>query len=468
VEREGVISWALAPVLGVALAGLALAGLATEAWAREGAPPGEAMRAVGPRRTAIESPVRIAAPGDPLPRIECGVGYTATIYAEGLSSPDGLAFSPTGVLYVAEETAGRVRRVAPDGSLTIVLSGLQQPEGIAFDDSGSLYVVEDVEGGRVIKWTAEGGSSTLATGRDAPEGVVWAPDGTVYITESNVQFVGHFSNFRTHVTAISPAGGVTRILTNTIAWSYAGITIGPDGYLYVTNEFSSEVTNDSIFAVDPDSGVRRLFASELVVPEGLRFSVDGGFPLYVAEEGVATGSGRLSQVEADGSHSTFCTGFQHLEDVVLDKEGRLYVSEDPAGLVVRIERTVALSKAASPPDGSTVNPGEAITYTLSFTNSGSSDINGVVLYPRQRPHPPGIQHRSGPAAGAGVHRHAGGRGDVDGQLERDRLPGPVGHAADQPGGGRGGRAGPGDGQDDAPCGRVSQSGDRQEGDTGER
>jgi uncharacterized repeat protein (TIGR01451 family) len=371
--------WALALGLGFALAGLALTGLAIEAWAREGMPPEEGRWVAGPGRTTIESPVKITAPGDPLPRIECGVGYTATVYAEGLSSPDGLAFSPTGVLYVVEEQAGRVRRVAPDGSLTTVLSGLQQPEGIAFDDSGSLYVVEDVENGRVIKWTAGVGGTTLATDRDGPEGVVWAPDGTVYITESNVQFAGNYSNFRTHVTAVSSAGGVTRILTNTIAWSYAGIAIGPDGYLYVTNEFSGRVTDDSIFVIDPETGARTLFASGLVVPEGLRFSVGGGFPLYVAEEGVEAGSGRLSQVEADGSRGTLCTGFQHIEDVVLDREGRLYVSEDPTGLVIRIEPTVALSKTASPPHGATVTPGEAITYTLSFSNSSSNDIDGVVL-----------------------------------------------------------------------------------------
>jgi len=46
--------------------------------------------------------------GASLPRIQCEQGYTATVYAEGLSSPDGLAFGPAGALHVAEETAGRV------------------------------------------------------------------------------------------------------------------------------------------------------------------------------------------------------------------------------------------------------------------------------------------------------------------------------------------------------------------------
>jgi hypothetical protein len=36
--------------------------------------------------------------GDPLPRIICPAGYEAFVYAAGLSSPHGLAFSPDGVL----------------------------------------------------------------------------------------------------------------------------------------------------------------------------------------------------------------------------------------------------------------------------------------------------------------------------------------------------------------------------------
>ena len=36
----------------------------------------------------MERPVAIAAVGDPLPRIQCPAGYTATVYAEGLSSPE--------------------------------------------------------------------------------------------------------------------------------------------------------------------------------------------------------------------------------------------------------------------------------------------------------------------------------------------------------------------------------------------
>ena len=273
--------------------------------------------------------------GDLLPRIECSEAYTAIIFAEGLSSPDGLAFSPAGELYIAEETAGRVSRVGPGGQVTTVVSGLADPEGIAFDAAGNLYVVEDVQNGRLLRIAPGGEMTELATGREAPEGVVWsASDDTVYITESNVQFASHPLYYQTRVTAI-PAGGVPAILrTDSLYWSYAGIVLGADGLLYVTNEASGVGTEESVFTVDPATGVRTLFATGLVSPEGLRFAASGAFPLYVAEEDTGGGTGRLTRVEADGSHTPFCTGFYNIEDVAVDENGHIYVSEDTTGLII--------------------------------------------------------------------------------------------------------------------------------------
>jgi sugar lactone lactonase YvrE len=276
---------------------------------------------------------------DPIPRIQCPPGYTATLYAQGLSSPDGLAFSPSGVLHVAEETAGRISRIEPGGSSTTVVSSLANPEGIAFDADGNLYVVEDVQNGRLVRVTPGGDTTELATSLDAPEGVVWASDGTTYITESNLEFDPF--NLQTRVTAVvSPS--VTVLRTDNLYWSYAGITLGTDGLLYVTNEASGTGTDHSVFTVDPATGTRTLFATGLKEPEGLCFASDGGFPLYVAEEDTGGGAGRLSRIEADGSHTPFCTGFGSIEDVAVDDSGRLYVSEDSSGWIIFIEYKVYL------------------------------------------------------------------------------------------------------------------------------
>lgn len=332
-----------------------------------------------PMVTASAITLTTSAVGDPLSRIDCGQGVSATIYAENLSSPDGLAFSPAGDLYVAEELAGRVSQIGASGAITPVITGLSHPEGIAFDDTGNLYVVEDITGGRVVTRSTAGVTGTLVGGLDAPEGIVWVsdgnPGGTLYVTESNLDNALAMSSttpsdYRTHVTAVSLAGTKTRILTTTAQfvvnfptieatfWSYAGITLGPDGFLYFTNELSGQeitqtvapftihaVSTDSVYtattAVAPTTA--NSFADNtLIGPEGLRFSASGDFPLYVAEEDDVSGVGRISRVQSDGSISSFCTGFFEIEDVAVDQNGWLYISEDTTGLVILIKSTVWL------------------------------------------------------------------------------------------------------------------------------
>lgn len=314
--------------------------------------------------------------GDPLPRIVCPPGYTAAVYAEGLTTPDGLAFNPNGELFVAEEISGEVSQIGPGGLVTTVLTGVVMPEGIVFDAFGNLFVVEDITNGRVVKRDSNGLTSTIVSGLAAPEGIVWVEDGSVagrlYVTESNVEQALSMSSttasdYRTHVTWVSPTGTFTRVLTTTAIitptfippsveaqlWSYSGLTIGPDGRLYVANELAGQeiittymgvpfhgFSSQSLFAVVTTTLPATLTAftdDGLLAPEGPRFSDGGGFPMYVAEENIGNDEGRVSRVLADGSHAPFCSGFFSIEDVLEAPDGSLYVSEDTSGLVIRIQ-----------------------------------------------------------------------------------------------------------------------------------
>lgn len=342
----------------------------------------ETQNLLGPSGDVFTRSLHLAnlAVGDPIPRIQCQAGYAATLYAQGLSAPDGLAFSPSGVLHVAEETAGRVSRIESGGSITTVVSGLANPEGIAFDTDSNLYVVEDIQNGRLLQVTPSGDTNELATNLDWPEGVVWASGGTTYITESNFEELDPF-NLQTRVTAVvSPS--VTVLTTDTLS-SYAGITLGADGLLYVTNELSGFASGNSVFTVDPVTGTRTLFVAGLRAPEGLRFAANGDFPLYVAEEDTGEGAGRVSRIEADGSHAPFCTGFGEIEDVAVDDSGRLYVSEDSTGFIIVIEYNeylpinLSVSKTVTPTTDITYHG--TVTYTIALSNSGVISSTGVLL-----------------------------------------------------------------------------------------
>ncbi|TMD58182.1 MAG: hypothetical protein E6I87_13345 [Chloroflexi bacterium] len=81
-------------------------------------------------------------------------------------SPQGLAVDPSGNLYLSDFT-GRLRVVAPNGTITTVASGLSLPYGIAVDAAGDLFVADGgnhrvvkIAGGRTISVVA--GATTLA------------------------------------------------------------------------------------------------------------------------------------------------------------------------------------------------------------------------------------------------------------------------------------------------------------------
>src|SRR5690606_38528597 len=77
---------------------------------------------------------------------------TLTIVLGGLEYPNGLDIGPDGYIYVAENNAGRVRRVNPDsGEFSMVAIGLTGPNGVAFSNDPGLLYVGSFEGSGVYR-----------------------------------------------------------------------------------------------------------------------------------------------------------------------------------------------------------------------------------------------------------------------------------------------------------------------------
>ena len=291
-------------------------------------------------------------PGDPLPRISCTGSYTATVYAENLISPDGLAVSSSGQLYVAEEGGGQVSQVGTSGVVTPLVTGLSNPEGLTLDNSGNLYIVEDANGGRLLQYQPNGTLITITTGLVGSENVAWSATGTpLHVTESNVEYISDPFDAKSWVTSVQLNGTKDRLITATpqISFpyvsfiSYAGITWGPDGLLYLSNEAAGvEVsqppfiltTTESILTLNPTTLAQSVFAEGLTSPEGIRFASDGNFPLYAAEEDLGNGDGWVSLVDNNGDITAFCSGFQTIEDIQPAPDGSFFVSEDSTGLII--------------------------------------------------------------------------------------------------------------------------------------
>ncbi|MFF3172616.1 RICIN domain-containing protein [Streptomyces sp. NPDC057900] len=112
-----------------------------------------------------------------------GTGSAATSGDGGLATaarvnrPTGVAVDGDGVLYIAENSAHRVRKVAADGKISTVAGNgsgtfggdggpaasaqLRSPYGVAVDGAGNLYIA-DRGNHRIRKVTADGNISTIA------------------------------------------------------------------------------------------------------------------------------------------------------------------------------------------------------------------------------------------------------------------------------------------------------------------
>ncbi len=157
-----------------------------------------------------------------------------------LNHPNALAYGPGNVLYISDSNNNRIAKyVAPTlsnfaGNLTAGFAGdgnpatlaqLNKPVGIAIDSAGSLYIA-DANNGRIRKVAPDGTISTIAGKGGAgysgdggpatsavlnvPRGIAVASNGTVYIADT----ANHVIRLLTPTSPTISSGGVVNAASN--------------------------------------------------------------------------------------------------------------------------------------------------------------------------------------------------------------------------------------------------------------
>ncbi|QBE66682.1 NHL repeat-containing protein [Pseudoduganella lutea] len=184
-------------------------------------------------------------------------------YADGkgaaamFHTPSAVALDHAGNLYVADTGNHAVRKVAPDGTVTTLAGNGQPgfadgqgaaarfdgPVGIAVDDAGNVFVA-DTYNDRIRRVAPDGTVTTVAGGGrpgnvdgpalsarfDTPGGVAVSTDGTLFVADTGNHAVRRIDTAGTVSTVAVPAQGERRSPLR----RPVGIAVTRDSFLYVT------------------------------------------------------------------------------------------------------------------------------------------------------------------------------------------------------------------------------------------
>ncbi|TFW23273.1 gluconolaconase [Duganella callida] len=191
--------------------------------------------------------------GDGLAGDKDGMGAAAQF-----NGPVGVAVDAQGVVYVADTYNDRIRRIAPDGTVTTVAGGkhsgmndgdgaaalFDTPTGLAIGAAGELYIA-DTANHAIRKLGKDGKVSTIARAEEGDKGsllrspvaIVLTPDGYLYLA----------SSAHGRVAQITPAGAVAALQDidhpaqpngadgSVRLYSPRGLALDKDGSLFVTD-----------------------------------------------------------------------------------------------------------------------------------------------------------------------------------------------------------------------------------------
>jgi glucose/arabinose dehydrogenase len=321
-------------------------------------------------------------------------GYDVSVFAEGLASPRFLAVSGDGVLFVAERGADRVIALpdrdsdATADEVVEVGRGYESAHSVAFESDGSLLVAGETTlfrvrlGDDLKEATRSVVLDGLPTGGHGTRTVAVLPDGQLFLSAGSTCDVCVEADPRRAAINLVPADGGSSRVYMTGLRNAVGLWVDPaTGRTWATNMGRDWLGNDlppeTVYEVldGADAGWPRCHAGNLPDPQfGGEGACDG-----VAEPAVTFGahSAPLALVGWDGhlvvalhgswnrsdkagyslwwlpwdgqpagNPEPFVTGFlpEGAQDALgrpaglaVGADGALYVSDDKAGFIYRIE-----------------------------------------------------------------------------------------------------------------------------------
>jgi Secretion system C-terminal sorting domain len=287
-----------------------------------------------------------------------GDGGQATLAT--LSMPTGIALDESGNLYIADQFANRVRKIATDGVITTIagtgaagfsgdggqatLAELNKPIGVDVDGSGNIYISE-AGNYRVRKINPNGIISTFAGNGTAG----FSGDGGL-ATAANISLTCYTTADKNGNVYICDASN-NRIRK-----------VGTDGKI-------NTIAGTSTGGYSGDGGLAT--AAKLSGPRGLRYDECGN--LYFTDNGnyrirKIDPNGIISTIVGDGTAGSSGDGgnpllakMSNVKFVAIDGNGSIYMTDDGLKKIRKVTNVVSVSTIA--------NTAKSVTKNQSPTNT---------------------------------------------------------------------------------------------------
>ncbi|MFN3968220.1 immunoglobulin domain-containing protein [Flavobacterium sp.] len=298
------------------------------------------------------------------PIIPTNTGGTITPSSEsifGLTFPFRVATDTNGNIYLIENAYNtKIRKISPNGVVTLIGPTLNLPYGITVDSSNNVYVIESKNSSSIQKIDPSGGVTIIATGIYFPQDITVDADGNIYYIEDNINFIKKIA-----------LDGTTSMLGSGL-FNPLALTLDALGNIYVIDNGNSLKKINTIGTVTTISGVGTYFVdldtdaagnvyvttgndikkvdpNNTVTPYNLintycyGIDLDSNGNIYITDQ-----NNTLRKIEPDGDNFTLISGFSQVESLANDAEGNTYIADFTNNLKKIASNTLNTTNIATP------------------------------------------------------------------------------------------------------------------------
>jgi IPT/TIG domain/NHL repeat len=253
------------------------------------------------------------------------------------------------------------------------------PWGITVDNNGDIYIADSYN--RLIRKID--GTTKIVSSMSPGTLNFYSPYNITIDTISESLYV---TDFNAHLLKINSSGSMSVIFTDAGNGPLAGIGLGPDKRLYVSNNTTGEVLRFDTTGLN-----RSVFSVGLTTPRNIIFDKDG--KMYVS-------GGGIYKMEANGNFSQVMPVSSRLRgwEIAMDSLGNFYEADYPNNCIRKIDKNgnaiiiagngiaadidgIGLGASFNGPTGIAIDKeGNLYVTTHNFTTGAGNKVRKLTFY----------------------------------------------------------------------------------------